>query len=643
MEYKVIIRRKSYCVIGKLCLTGENWETLKSEENSVSDMGANEKRLDNGNQPLSGVKSALDSQNSQTITEQILFSLKPSKSNFVASEDGKKVVAVHGKDGTTGACARVYDVQSEQEIGSVGNYVAQVIFSPKGTFLETWSRFQENSDSDVQVNPGCVTIWRTDNFEKIASFHAKNFVLECWPLVQWTQDETLAFRASSTQLFVYNGDKLDDSPIQKIILDNFKVFVASPVSSPCYIGTFTPPRSSTPAKIAIWNASAKENKEPIAVKSMFRADSVRFLWNKGGAALLSWVSSDSDSSGKSYYGESFLYYCNPGKSSEFKQIDLPRKGPIQDVCWSPDGKQFIIVYGSMPARATLFNWLCEPLFDFGTGTRNTISFSPHGRFLCFGGFGNLPGDLEFWDRKRRQLLGRTSAPCTTASTWSPDSRYFLAATTFPRLRVDNGFQIFRYDGTLIGKVSVPDELYQLEFLPAEPTKYPDLPSPHIAKNNVAIDNRNQTTPSENIYRPPALRGKKVAVSFHQDEAPRALDTRTWILETKQSGQVQPQSVKKTVVGAPPEEEEETLSKRQRKNKKKKEKTQQKKDTESQENPNAFQIEEDLPPSVKKILEKKSASLQKKKGENRVEENVEKLVNHTSALSIHSKTSKQFKS
>ena len=32
----------------------------------------------------------------------------------------------------------------------------------------------------------------------------------------------------------------------------------------------------------------------------------------------------------------------------------------------------------MPAKATLFNSKCAALYDFGTGPRNEIYFSPHG-------------------------------------------------------------------------------------------------------------------------------------------------------------------------------------------------------------------------------------------------------------------------
>jgi len=32
----------------------------------------------------------------------------------------------------------------------------------------------------------------------------------------------------------------------------------------------------------------------------------------------------------------------------------------------------------MPAKATLYNLKCEPVFDFGTGPRNLAFYNPHG-------------------------------------------------------------------------------------------------------------------------------------------------------------------------------------------------------------------------------------------------------------------------
>lgn len=84
-------------------------------------------------------------------------------------------------------------------------------------------------------------------------------------------------------------------------------------------------------------------------------------------------------------------------------IQLPKEGPVYHLCWSPTRPEFCVVYGYpliikleffpfmntysryMPAKATLFNKKCDPIFDFGTGPRNLALFNPQGTILvsCF--------------------------------------------------------------------------------------------------------------------------------------------------------------------------------------------------------------------------------------------------------------------
>ena len=58
---------------------------------------------------------------------------------------------------------------------------------------------------------------------------------------------------------------------------------------------------------------------------------------------------------------------------------------------------------------------CTPIYDLGSGPHNTVRWSPHGRFAAIAGFGNLPGDLVFYEKKadgKCNKIGATRcAPC----------------------------------------------------------------------------------------------------------------------------------------------------------------------------------------------------------------------------------------
>lgn len=134
--------------------------------------------------------------------------------------------------------------------------------------------------------------------------------------------------------------------------------------------------------------------------------------------------------------------------------------------------------GNMPSHCTLFNHKAESIYEFGSAHRNTISWSPHGRFLMLAGFGNLAGEMDFFDSLRMRKIGGNTAHCTVSHGWSPCSRYLLCATLAPRMNVENGFKLFKYNG--LGPVvhHEIEKAYDAIWRPAAPGVYPNRgPSP----------------------------------------------------------------------------------------------------------------------------------------------------------------------
>eukprot|EP00985_Skeletonema_marinoi_P028454 scaffold24894_cov73-Skeletonema_marinoi.AAC.1 len=52
-------------------------------------------------------------------------------------------------------------------------------------------------------------------------------------------------------------------------------------------------------------------------------------------------------------------------------------------------------------------------------------------------------------------LSITSSSPVVGHQWSPDSRTYLVSTTSPRMNVDNGVQIHRYDGSVVEESALP--------------------------------------------------------------------------------------------------------------------------------------------------------------------------------------------
>lgn len=190
-------------------------------------------------------------------------------------------------------------------------------------------------------------------------------------------------------------------------------------------------------------------------------------------------------------------------------FSLAKNGPIYDAVWSPNSTEFCVVYGFMPAKATIFNLKCDPVFDFGTGPHNAAYYSPQGHILVLAGFGNLSGQLDVWDVKKYKLISKPQASNSTYFAWCPNGEHIVTATCSPRLRVGNGYKVWHYTGSVLYKYEVPPtaELWQVAWQPFLDGAFA---AKAVTYNAVPSKVPNDEAKAAQAYRPPALRNKPVA-------------------------------------------------------------------------------------------------------------------------------------
>jgi translation initiation factor 2A len=228
-----------------------------------------------------------------------------------------------------------------------------------------------------------------------------------------------------------------------------------------------------------------------------------------------------DRSGKSYYGETTLYLLSTNGSLDAR-VTLDKEGPIHDVSWSPSSRQFGVVYGYMPAKTTIFNDRGVAVHSFPLGPRNTITFSPTGRFVLVAGFGNLAGQIDVYDlEKDNRKVCTIESGNPSVCEWSPDSRYIMTATTSPRLRVDNGVKLWHVTGGLVYNEDMI-ELYTVLWRPATEENIEGgdpLTSVPAAHPSAAAFLSNVKTPSKpaGAYRPPGARGLATPLHFKRED------------------------------------------------------------------------------------------------------------------------------
>lgn len=176
----------------------------------------------------------------------------------------------------------------------------------------------------------------------------------------------------------------------------------------------------------------------------------------------------------------------------------------------------------MPAKAALYDQRGKLLHDFGNNFYNYVSFNSHGRLVALGGFGNLRGTLDIFDRRSLTKVATIDAENASFCEWSPDGRFILTATLSPRLRVDNGIKIWHCTGGLMHVESV-DELYQaswrpipVDLVPQFGQTIPSSPAPHPSA--LELVTTKIVTPVKAPYRPPGARGLEASVAYRRDDS-----------------------------------------------------------------------------------------------------------------------------
>jgi len=390
----------------------------------------------------------------------------------------------------------------------------------EGTAKET----QVATGQDGNTNNN-LAIWHVDTGSLAGAWSThQHWDPDLWPYVQWRTDELLAAFAQPGALVVFRAlesppplaHRLKEAGRLALGLSEACTFALAPLSAKDEHRDklhLRSPHAAASLKLAIFvqepnahrvdimeftpacaadagdEGGAQQDAEAPATWTtqgtlpLEGAEDLSLKWSVDGSSLLVLSTTHVDDTNQHYYGTTSLQLMHRDKRANKKAqaagadssagaavwlssaIHMDRPGPIHDVAWSPTSNQFIVLYGSMPAKAVLYNAQAQAVFSFGTGTYNTVVWSPHGRFVCLGGFGNLAGKMSFWDVSIRLALGSATARCAIYRKFSPCSRFFLTAVTFPALRVDNELALWRYDGTLVYRDTSVEQLFQAEWKP----------------------------------------------------------------------------------------------------------------------------------------------------------------------------------
>ncbi|KAI0695088.1 translation initiation factor eIF-2A [Cerioporus squamosus] len=411
---------------------------------------------------------------------------------------------------------RIFQAESAQLLQELSlPNIVEISFSPRGTYLSTWERPQKLEDGTQHKN---LRVFSASTGEELVAFSQKS--QEGWEL-QYTISESHAVRLVGQEIQVFKPAEWSKGVVDKLKVEGATSVTLSPGLNPS-VAVFVAEKKGQPASVKIYSLTSLAG-VPTCQKTFFKAQRSQIKWNTLGTQVLVLTQTDVDQANKSYYGETGGLYLLSAAGNFDCRVTLDKDGPVHDLAWSPNSKEFGVVYGFMPAKTMLFDQRARSLHDFGTAFCNFLSFNPQGRLIALAGFGNLAGKVDIFDRRTLTKVTTIDASNTSHCEWSPDGRFLLTATLSPRLRVDNGIKIWHCTGPLV-HIQHIDELYQTSWRPIPVDAAPPFPqnippSPPPASSvlqHVAVAKPTPTKPA-GAYRPPGARGLEASSVYKRDD------------------------------------------------------------------------------------------------------------------------------
>ncbi|XP_073945804.1 eukaryotic translation initiation factor 2A [Choristoneura fumiferana] len=392
---------------------------------------------------------------------------------------------------------------------SIEGNIKDMLFSPLDNYFTVWEMFIATKELP-QGKPN-LHVFDIAKGKIIASFTQKNQT--GWE-PKWSQDEKLFAIQAGNRVLVYEDGNLERFT-HTINAEKLHCFSIAPSTTPAYyFSIFALGKSGQPSVWRVLQYPNFELDKALVSRTCFQADKAKFYWNRRGTNILTLTQTDVDKTGGSYYGKQSLSYGDV-KGNAGNMV-FNKEGPVHALAWNPGNwNEWLAVYGHAPAKATLFNAKCDPLFEFGTGSWNTIYYPPEGTHVLLGGFGNIAtGHIEVWDIRGYKRLGKCAAPDTTALQWDPRGECFLTATTYPRLTVGNGYKIWHYTGALMHKRECTDKEVLLA-INWQPGTFPKSELSRAAPRGI----EQAVIAPTGAYRPPGARNKPSTFTFHEHEKP----------------------------------------------------------------------------------------------------------------------------
>jgi len=349
-----------------------------------------------------------------------------------------------------------------------------VDFSPCEKYLVTASP-QWIGSNDNPKDPQCIIVWDIRSGKKLRGFASSN--LNQWPIFKWSHDDKYFARIADdmNMISVYETPSMELLEKKSIKIPGVKSFSWSPND---YIISYFVPESNNnnkPATVVLLEIPSKKERRQ---KNLFNVIDCKMYWHPQGTYLC--VKVDRQKKKSSYTNFELFRIYEKDIPTELLEI----KEAIVDFAWEPKGNRFAIIYGESPRPDISFYIMEKQVRHIKTLEKrcaNQLVWSPQGNFIVLAGLQNLSGTLEFFNVDDMETMGNEEHMMASVVNWDPTGRYVSSVVSRFRQQLENGYNIYSFQGKLLKHV-LKDEFYQLLWRPRPPSLLSEERLKQIKKN-----------------------------------------------------------------------------------------------------------------------------------------------------------------
>lgn len=305
-------------------------------------------------------------------------------------------------------------------------------------------------------------------------------------IFRWSHDDKYVARMGDGCLSIHETPSFYLLDMKTIKVPGIRSFSWSPTDN--IVAFWVAEESQVPAKVTLMEIPRKRE---IRTKNLFNVADCKIHWQKSGDYLcvkvdrFSKSKKDKKDADVKFLGMFFNFEIFHMREKDIPVDSVEIKDIIQAFAWEPIGSKFAIIHGEQSSANVSFYEVKkgqEPSLvkKMERKSCSHLFWSPRGEYIVLA---NLPsGYFEFVDTTNEFLIMNYNDHFRASDVeWDPTGRYVVTGVSSWKVKEDNGYYMWTFQGKVIRRVMLKNFI-QFLWRPRPPTLLTDEQQREIKRN-----------------------------------------------------------------------------------------------------------------------------------------------------------------